>query len=307
MKSDNPARNIMRSIESMSEETVEWTKSAVETAFVLKPMFPYWGTEEETDPKEIDIDLNFNQKDFYNFFNAQSEHGDQILEFFKSIESGDQSKTEEVIEELSEELDYEPQEALIGLTYTAGWIFEHDDISEEYSGLNEIITNIEQDFYRSNGDLEKLDLEPRNYELEDVSENPNDVSMTRQDNDADDLGRKARDTRGSQSEMYENLQDIVVELSSITEEVEIKKEEADDIANYLEDIIGTHLEDVERTYDTVSNYVENEVVPAVEEHYASVEAFFNDFRDEEDYSQLETEMGTMRRNTERFREENDLN
>lgn len=127
--------------------------------------------------------------------------------------------------------------------------------------------------------------------------------MPRKHNDPDDLGRKARDTRGSQQDMFDELGDTLEHVNDrLEEQRELTEEEFRGAVRYLEHQFGQYLEDVEDTYDAVADFT-GLFEDVVDDHYDSLEEFVTEFRNDDDYSQLVTEMGTMRRNTERFRDE----
>lgn len=161
------------------------------------------------------------------------------------------------------------------------------------------------DEYSSDLDDSKPEPEP---------DNGGDNDMVREPNDPDDLGRQTRDARGSEFDMFDNLEDFQTyleeELGDAEDEVEVSLEETKDVIRYLEnEVISESLEVQETNYDRVSAFVDQVLQPTVDEHYDSITDLVEDareFRDEGDYDQVRTELGTMERRGQSFEDEYDL-
>jgi len=145
-------------------------------------------------------------------------------------------------------------------------------------------------------------------------DNGGDNDMVREPNDPDDLGRQTRDARGSEFDMFDNLESFQTyleeELGNAEEEVEVSLEETKDVIRYLEnEVISESLEVQETNYDRVSAFVDQVLQPTVDEHYDSITDLVEDaseFREEGDYDQVRTELGTMERRGQDFEDEYDL-
>ncbi|QKQ98875.1 hypothetical protein GKQ38_05120 [Candidatus Nanohaloarchaea archaeon] len=161
--------------------------------------------------------------------------------------------------------------------------------------------------------------EGQNSDLSDSKPEPNpdnggDNIMAREPNDPDDLGRQTRDARGSEFDMFDNLEDfqnyLEDRLGDGEDEVEVTVEDTKDVIRYLEnEVISESLEVQEDNYDRVSAFVDQVLQPTVDEHYDSLTDLVEDareFRDEGDYDQVRRELGTMERRGQDFEDEYDL-
>lgn len=162
------------------------------------------------------------------------------------------------------------------------------------------------DGYSSDLDSSKPEPDP---------DNGGDNDMVREPNDPDDLGRQTRDARGSEFDMFDNLEDfqnyLEEELGDAEDEIEVSIEDTKSVIRYLEnEVISESLEVQETNYDRVSAFVDQVLQPTVDDHYDSVESLVADaraFREEGDYDRVTTELGTMERRGQDFEDEYDLN
>lgn len=160
--------------------------------------------------------------------------------------------------------------------------------------------------YRENGDLNSLPPDNENVlkvhtqNQTSNSSNGGDNNMVRQHDDPEDLGRQATDARHSQEEMYENLSDLETAVfDTLVEGYDMALDDAYDAVREAEHRVGDALEEQEDNYDTVAQFAEG-LQEEIEDHIGSLD--LDRFTDRA-YDRFDTEMGTMERNRERFRNE----
>ncbi len=160
--------------------------------------------------------------------------------------------------------------------------------------------------YRQNGDLDSLPPDNENVLKAHTqnrisnSSNGGDKNMVRQHDDPEDLGRQATDARHSQEEMYDNLSDLETAIfDTLVEGYDMALDDAYDAVREAEHRVGDALEEQEDNYDTVAQFAEG-LQEEIEDHIGSLD--LDRFTDRA-YDRFDTEMGTMERNRERFRNE----
>lgn len=124
--------------------------------------------------------------------------------------------------------------------------------------------------------------------------------MVRSHDDPDDLGRQAADARLSQEEMYDNLGDLgTAVLDTLVGEYDMALDTAYDAVREAEHKVGDSVDNAESDYDTVAEFATGLKEEVLEE----ADLDLSEFTDRA-YDRFDTEMGTMERNRERFRDEN---
>ncbi|MFP4038368.1 MAG: hypothetical protein ACLFTA_01135 [Candidatus Nanohaloarchaea archaeon] len=127
-------------------------------------------------------------------------------------------------------------------------------------------------------------------------------NMARKPDDPEDLGRQARDMRGSQEEMYEGLLAGEQAIVDVLTDYDVAFGDAFDAVRGAESRVGDVLQQAEHDYDTVADWAEG-FVDELEGYDPAVDP--DEFVDRA-YDRLDNELGTMSRNTDRFRDQSDF-